>query len=310
MRWLGLFATRLAGGLLTLWLLVTLCFALLHAAPGGPFDTEKAAPPAVQAQLAARYRLDQPLSRQYLAYLGDLARGDLGPSFQYPDFTVNALIAASLPVSAGLGGAALLLALLLGVPIGVFAAAHEGGRLDRLLMALTATLSALPKFVLAPILILLFAVTLKWLPAGGWVAGDWRYRVLPIVALMLPNLAWCARLTRAGVCEALGSEWVRAARGRGIGRARLLLVHALPAALLPVTAWLSPALIAVITGSAVVEHVFGIPGMGRYFVQGALNRDYTLVMGVVVIAGALVIVANTLVDGLRAWLDPRLRTSA
>lgn len=300
-------AGALATAALTLWLLVTLCFMLLHAAPGGPFDSEKAAPPAVQAQLAQRYRLDLSLPQQYLAYLGDVARGDLGPSFQYPDFSVNELIAQSLPVSAALGGLALLLALLLGIPMGIAAAAHEGGRLDRGLMLLGAGAQALPKFVVAPLLILLFAVELRWLPAGGWVAGDWRYHVLPVIALMLPNLAWCARLTRSSMSEALASDWLRAARARGYGETRLLLVHALPAAALPLAAWLSPALIAVITGSAVVEQIFGIPGVGRYFVQGALNRDYTLVLGVVLVAGALVILVNTAVDALRGWLDPRLR---
>jgi oligopeptide transport system permease protein len=300
-------ATALGTAALTLLLLVTLCFVLLHAAPGGPFDTEKSAPPAVQQQLAQRYRLDQPLGAQYLAYLGEVLRGDLGPSFQYPDFSVNELIARGLPVSAGLGGLALLLALLLGVPIGVAAAAREGSRLDRGLMLLGAAAQALPKFVVAPLLILLFAVTLKWLPAGGWVAGDWRYALLPVIALMLPNLAWCARLTRSSMSEALASDWLRAARARGYGETRLLLVHALPAAALPLAAWLSPALIAVITGSAVVEQIFGIPGMGRYFVQGALNRDYTLVLGVVLVAGALVIAVNAAVDALRGWLDPRLQ---
>ena len=301
-------AAKLGGALLTLWLLVTLCFALLHAAPGGPFDTEKLAPPAVQAQLAARYRLDRPLAAQYLMYLADVARGDLGPSFQYPDFTVNELIARGLPVSAALGGAALLLALALGVPLGVVAAAREGSRLDRALMFAGAAAQALPKFVIAPLLILVFAVKLRWLPAGGWT-GEWRYGVLPVVALMLPNLAWCARLTRTSMSEALASEWLRAARARGYGETRLLLVHALPAAVLPLAAWLSPALIAVVTGSAVIEYIFGIPGMGRYFVQGALNRDYTLVLGVVLVAGALVIAVNVLVDALRAWLDPRLRSA-
>ncbi|MBL8299681.1 MAG: ABC transporter permease subunit [Rhodanobacteraceae bacterium] len=304
---------RVAGAaltaLVTLWLLLTLCFALLHSAPGGPFDSEKAAPPAVQAQLAQRYRLDRSLPQQYLAYLYDVARGDLGPSFQYPDFSVNELIAQGLPVSAGLGGLALLLALMLGVPMGVLAAAREDSPLDRALMLLGAAAQALPKFVIAPLLILLFAVELRWLPAGGWVADDWRYRVLPVLALMLPNLAWCARLTRSSMSEALASDWLRAARARGYSQTRLLLVHALPAAALPLAAWLSPALIAVITGSAVIEQIFGIPGMGRYFVQGALNRDYTLVLGVVLVAGTLVILVNTLVDMLRTWLDPRLRNT-
>ncbi|HZH44781.1 MAG TPA: ABC transporter permease subunit [Lysobacter sp.] len=299
------FASRLAEALLTLWLLATLCFVLLRAAPGGPFDTEKAAPPEVEAALAAQYRLDRPLLAQYGAWLADVARGDLGPSFQYPDYTVNRLVAGALPVSALNGGLALLLALLVGVPLGVFAALHAGSAWDRVLMFGAGLGLAVPKFVAAPLLVLLFAVGLHWLPAGGW--GEWRHVVLPVIALALPNLAYCARLTRASMLETLSADYLRAARARGLSETRLLLAHALRPGLLPVVAWLSPALINVVTGSAVVEQVFGIPGMGRYFVQGALNRDYTLVLGVVLVVGALIVAIGALVDALRAALDPRLR---
>ncbi len=299
------FAARLLEALLTLWLLATLCFVLLRAAPGGPFDTEKSAPPEVQAALAAQYRLDRPLPAQYGAWLGDVVRGDLGPSFQYPDYTVNQLVAQALPVSLLNGGLALLLALLCGVPLGVWAALRADSWLDRGLMLFAGLGLAVPKFVVAPLLVLLFAVTLHWLPAGGW--GEWRNIVLPVIALALPNLAYCARLTRASMLDIRNAEYLTAARARGLSETRLLFAHALKPAMLPVVAWLSPALINIVTGSAVVEQVFGIPGMGRYFVQGALNRDYTLVLGVVLVVGALIVAINTLVDALRAWMDPRLR---
>lgn len=302
------FAAAIVEAIVTLWLLATLCFVLLHAAPGGPFDTEKAAPPEVQASLAAQYRLDRPPLAQYGAWLGDVARGDLGPSFQYPDYRVSQLVAQALPVSALNGGLALLLALLCGVPIGVLAATRAGGAIDRVVMAVAGLGLAVPKFVVAPMLVLLFAVTLHWLPAGGW--GEARNIVLPVIALALPNIAYCARLMRASLLETLSADYLRAARSRGLSPMRVLLVHAMPPALLPVIAWLSPALINIVTGSAVVEQVFGIPGMGRYFVQGALNRDYTLVLGVVLVVGAAIVLINAVVDALRAWIDPRLATSA
>ncbi len=290
---------------LTVLLLVTLCFFLLRAAPGGPFDGEKAAPREVVAALEAQYRLDQPLWRQYVGWLSDLARGDLGPSFQYPDHRVSELVWSGLKVSALLGGLALLLALALGVPLGVAAALREGQGWDRTLMLGAGVGLAVPKFVAAPLLILLFALALGWLPAGGW--GGWRELVLPVIALALPNLAACARLTRASLLEVLGQDYLRAARARGLSGARVLYAHALGPALLPVLAWLSPALINVVTGSAVVEQIFGIPGIGRSFVQGALNRDYTLVLGVVLAIGVAIVLINAAVDALRAALDPRLR---
>ena len=297
--------STLLEALITLWLLATLCFFLLRAAPGGPFDTEKAAPPEVQAMLERQYRLDLSLPEQYLAWLRDVAQGDLGPSFQYPDYSVNQLVAQALPVSMLNGGLALLLALGIGIPLGIFAGRRAGGWTDRLLMFVAGLGISIPKFVVAPLLVLLFAVILKWLPAGGW--GEWRHIVLPVIALALPNIAYCARIMRASMAETMSAEYLQAARSRGYSEWRLLTHHALRPALLPVVAWLSPALINVVTGSAVVEQVFGIPGMGRYFVQGALNRDYTLVLGVVLTVGALIVLINVVVDALRAQMDPRLR---
>ena len=305
---LRLLARAVGEALLTLWLLATLCFVLLHAAPGGPFDNEKAAPPEVQAALAAQYRLDRPLVAQYAAWLGDVAHGDLGPSFQYPDYRVSQLVVQALPVSALNGGLALALALLAGIPLGALAALRAGGFVDRTVMAIAGLGLAVPKFVVAPMLVLLFAVTLHWLPAGGW--GEARNVVLPVLALALPNVAYCARLMRASLLETLSADYLRAARSRGLSPARVLLSHAMPPALLPVVAWLSPALINIVTGSAVVEQVFGIPGMGRYFVQGALNRDYTLVLGVVLVVGASIVLINAAVDALRGWIDPRLAARA
>jgi len=301
---------RFGEALLTLWLLVTLCFVLMRAAPGGPFDVEREVTPEIRARLEARYHLDEPLPSQYLRYLGQLAQGDLGPSFQYPDYTVNELIAGGLQVSVPLGFAALVLALLVGVPLGLLAGWHEGRIGDHVASGIGLIGLALPKFVLAPLLVLCFAVWLGWLPAGGWDATDPRYAVLPVIALAAPNLAYVVRLTRASLIDVLATDYVLAARARGIAGRDLLLHHALRPTLAPVIAWIAPATIALVTGSVVVEQVFGIPGIGRYFVQGALNRDYTLVMGVALTAGVAILLVNLVVDALRGWVDPRLRQSA
>jgi oligopeptide transport system permease protein len=298
-------AVRLAEALLTLWLLVTLTFVLLRAAPGGPFDLERDVPPEIAANLAARFHLDEPLPVQYLRYLGQIARGDLGPSFQYPDFTVDELVRQGLPVSLLTGSLALALALMFGTLLGAWAGWRAGSAGDRAVTLAAALGVSIPKFVAAPILILVFAVWLGWLPAGGW--GEWRHVVLPVAALALPSLAVVARLMRASTIEVLASDYVRAARARGIEGWDLFLRHVLRPAFSPVLAWIAPAMIAVLTGSTVVEQVFGIRGIGRYFVQGALNRDYTLVLGVALVAGVLIVIVNLVVDGLRLWLDPRLR---
>jgi oligopeptide transport system permease protein len=298
---------RLLVAIPTLLVLVTLAFFLLRLAPGGPFDGERDLPPEVQANIDARYRLDQPLPLQYLHYLSQVLRGDFGPSFQYRDLGVNELIAAGLPVSLKLGGSALLLALIVGVLAGSIAAANRQSWLDRALMGAAMTGLAVPNFVLAPLFVLLFAVTLGWLPAGGYGDGGPRHLLLPVLSLALPYVAAIARLTRASMVEVLGADYIRTARARGVSASGVLFGHTLRPALLPVVSYLGPAAAALLTGSVVVEQVYGLPGIGRYFVQGALNRDYTLVMGVVIVLGVLVLLFNLLVDVLYGLLDPRVR---
>lgn len=298
---------RLLGAIPTLLILITIAFFLIRIAPGGPFDEDKALSPEILANLEAKFHLDQPLIVQYFMYLGSILRGDLGPSFQYADFTVNELIAESFPVSIQLGATALLLALVFGVLIGSIAAWRQNSRLDYALMGSAMTGIAIPNFVLAPILILLFAVYAGWLPAGGWEGGSVRNMVLPVIALALPYMAYVARLTRGSMVETLRSDFVRTARAKGLPEWKVLGKHSLKVALLPVVSYLGPAAAAIITGSVVIEQIFGLPGMGRYFVQGALNRDYTLVMGVVIVIGVLIVVFNLIVDILYALIDPRIR---
>lgn len=296
---------RLIGAVPTLLVLVTLTFFMIRIAPGGPFDAEKALPPAIEANLAAKYHLDEPLWRQYGRYLGQLARGDLGPSFHYEDYTVNELIAQGLPISAAIGLAAMTLALLVGVAVGTVAALRQNRAADHTVMALAMTGISIPSFVVAPLLILVFAVQLGWLPAGG--TGSPAHLILPVLALALAPVAYIARLTRGGLIEVWRQPYIRTARAKGLPLWLILARHAARPALLPVVSYLGPALAGVMTGSVVIESIFGLPGVGRYFILGALNRDYTLVMGVVVFYGVLIIAFNLLVDLLYACLDPRVR---
>jgi oligopeptide transport system permease protein len=296
---------RLLVSLLTLWVIVTAVFLLLRLAPGGPFDGERRLPPEVEANLRAAYHLDEPLPAQYLRYLGMLARGDLGPSFRQKDFTVNELVAEGAPISLGVGALALLFATGVGIGIGVRAGTAPGSRRDRWLMGATNLGLALPAIVVAPLAVLVFAVLLGWLPAGG-IAGPAHF-VLPALALALPFTAAIARLTRGSVAETLQEPHVRTALAKGLPGRRILRRHVLPLALLPVVSFLGPAAAALLTGSVVIEQVFELPGIGRYFVQGALNRDYTLVMGVVVVYAVLILLFNLLVDLAYARLDPRIR---
>ncbi len=298
---------RLFAALPTLLLLVTLAFFLMRAAPGGPFDRERALPPQIETALQAEYHLDQPLWRQYLHYLGGLARGDLGPSFQYSGFSVAELIGSGAPVSFRLGACAMVLAVLLGGLIGCLAALRRNSVADRALMGLAMLGISVPNYVVAPLLILLFAITLGWLPAGGWSSRGAADAVLPVIALALPQIATIARLTRASMIETLGASFIRSARAKGLPLRLIVWRHALRPAALPVLSYLGPAAAGIVTGSVVIEQVFAIPGIGRYFVQAALNRDYTLVLGVVIFYGALIILFNFLVDLLYGVLDPRLR---
>ncbi|MEZ5451436.1 MAG: oligopeptide ABC transporter permease OppB [Thiothrix sp.] len=297
---------RLAGALPTLLVIVTLAFFLVRLAPGGPFDRERPVPPEIQANLDRAYHLDKPLPVQYGYYLLNVARGDFGPSFKYKDHSVSELIAEGFPVSMQLGLSAMLLALLVGIPAGMLAALKQNQPLDHAVMALAMTGITIPNFVMAPLLALVFGVFLHWLPVAGWNQG-WKSAVLPVIALALPQIAYAARMMRASMLETLGSPHIRTAFAKGLPLRLILRRHVLKGALLPVISWLGPATAAIITGSVVIEQIFGIPGIGRHFVQGALNRDYTLVMGVVVFYGALIIAMNLLVDVVYGLIDPRVR---
>lgn len=298
---------RLLGAIPTLLILIALAFFMIRAAPGGPFDAERALLPEIEENLRAVYHLDEPLYLQFFRYLGGLLQGDFGPSFQYRDFTVTELIMAGFPVSLRIGGLAMLLAFAVGVTAGSIAALRQNTRTDYSVMSVSMTGISIPNFVMAPILVLVFAVYLGWLPAGGLGDGSLANLVLPVVSLALPQIAYISRLTRGSMIEVLRSNFIRTARSQGLSERKILLRHALKPALLPVVSYLGPATAAVITGSVVIEQIFSIPGLGRFFVQGALNRDYTLVMGVVVFYGTLIIVFNLLVDLAYAWLDPKVK---
>ncbi len=298
---------RLLGAIPTLLLVIVLAFLMVHAAPGGPFDDERVLPREIEENIAAAYHLDESLPQQLWRYLSGLARGDLGPSYRYRDHTVSELIGSAFPVSLQLGAMAMLLAVLVGTAAGTFAALRRNTVLDRMVMAFAMTGISIPVFVIAPVLVLLLAVRLQWLPAG-WSgnAGAERF-VLPVIALALPQIAYIARLMRASMIDVLASDFVRTARAQGLGTAAVIRYHALKPALLPVVSYLGPAVAAILTGSVVVEEIFGIPGLGVHFVRGALNRDYTLVLGIVIFYAALVVLLNLVVDILYGAIDPRIR---
>lgn len=295
---------RLLGAIPTLLILIGISFLLIRAAPGGPFDRERSLLPEIEANLRTAYHLDEPLYQQFARYLWGLLHFDFGPSFQYRDYTVTELIASGFPVSLTLGTCALLVAVLVGVTAGSVAALRQNSGVDHGVMAISMTGISIPNFVMAPLLVLVFAVYLRWLPAGGLGQGN---LVLPVIALALPQIAYLSRLTRGSMIEVLRSNFVRTARAQGLPTWQVIVKHALKPALLPVVSYLGPATAHIITGSVVIEQIFSRPGLGRYFVAGALNRDYTLVMGVVVFYGVLIILFNFLVDLAYAWLDPKVR---
>ena len=297
---------RLLGLIPTLLMLITIAFFLIRVAPGGPFDSEKTLPAEIRANLDTKYHLDDPLLQQYFRYIGQIITLDFGPSFQYKDWTVNELIARGFPVSLTIGGLAMVLAFVLGTLIGVVAALRQNTAVDYSIMGVAMTGISIPNFVVAPLLILLFAIHAGWLPAGGW---EWsaRYMVLPVVTLALPVIAYIARLTRGSMIEVLHSNYIRTARAKGLPRRLVIGRHALKPALLPVISFMGPATAGLITGSVVIERIYSIPGLGSYFVQGALNRDYTLVMGVVIFYGFVIVLLNFVVDMLYAWLNPKIR---
>lgn len=301
------FLCRLAGAVPTLFVIVTIAFFLIRAAPGGPFDQEQTLPPEIMANLQSAYGLDKPIWIQYERYLGALAHGDFGPSFKYKDFSVTELIGLGLPVTLELGTIAMALALILGVCIGTFAALHRNSAADYAAMSIAVVGIAIPSFVVLPFLGLLFGIYWHWLPVAGWEPGSIRHLVLPVAALTLPPLSVIARLVRASTLEVLRSPFIRTAAAKGLPLRTVIFRHAMRPALLPVAGYLAPAVASIMTGSLVVESIAGLPGIGRYMVQGALNRDYTLVLGMVIIYSTLLILMGLVVDLLYAWLDPRVR---
>ncbi|MCX5735486.1 MAG: ABC transporter permease subunit [candidate division NC10 bacterium] len=296
---------RVAGFIPVLFVIVSFSFFIMRLAPGGPFDQDRALPEQVRANIEARYHLDEPLWTQYFRYLGDVTRGDLGPSFRYPDRSVNELLGLGFPVSLLLGSCAMAVALLAGGTAGLLAGVRRNSLVDYLTMSLALGGVSVPNFVLGPILMLVFALGLGWLPVAGW--GTWRHLILPSLTLGAFYAAYVARLMRAGMLEVIGQDFIRTARAKGLREAAVVLRHALPSAILPVVTYLGPASAAVLTGSVVIETIFSIPGIGRYFVGAALNRDYTLVLGTVVSYSVLLLSLNLAVDVLYAWLDPRVQ---
>jgi oligopeptide transport system permease protein len=304
-------ARRLLIAIPTLWAIITVCFFLMRVAPGGPFDGEAPVPPEILANLRAAYNLDKPITQQYIDYMADLVRGDFGPSFKYKDFTVTELIAQGFPISAQNGLSAILLAIFIGVPFGILAALRQNSASDYSIMGFAMTGIVVPSFVMAPVLILIFAIGLKdtpfQLPAGTWGGGEIRHRILPVFCLSLVYIAYLARITRASMIEALRQNYVRTARAKGLPFRQVVVRHALKTALVPVVTFLGPGIAFLLTGSMVIETIFQLPGIGRYFVQGALNRDYTLVMGVTILSASLIILMNIVVDVVYGFLDPRVR---
>ncbi|QIZ77791.1 oligopeptide ABC transporter permease OppB [Ferrimonas lipolytica] len=298
---------RLLMAIPTLFILVTLSFFMMQAAPGSPFTGDFNLPAEVLANIEAKYHLDKPMWQQYLYYLGDLMQGDFGPSFKYRDYSVNELIAASFPVSITLGTVAFIFTVIFGGTLGVIAALKQNTWIDYTVMSLAMVGVVLPSFVLAPVLVLVFAINLQWVPAGGWNDGHWLNLVLPVSAMAILYMASIARIMRGSMIEVLHSPFIRTAHAKGLPMKHIIFKHALRPAMLPVISYLGPAFVGIITGSVVIETVFGIPGIGQYFVNGALNRDYSLVLGLTILVGALTILFTAIVDIVYGLIDPRIR---
>ncbi|OBW94851.1 oligopeptide transporter permease [Gallibacterium salpingitidis] len=304
---LKLIFRRILEAIPTLFILITVSFFMMRLAPGSPFSSEKNYPPEVIANIEAKYHLNEPLLVQYGIYLKDLAHGDFGPSFKYKDYTVNQLVAQAFPVSLKLGFSAFILALVFGISAGVIAALKQNKWLDYLIMTFAMTGVVVPSFVVAPLLVLIFSITLKLLPSGGWNNGQFIYMLMPMVALSLSYIASIARIMRSSMIEVLHSNFIRTAKAKGLPMRRIVLKHALRPALLPVISYMGPAFVGIITGSMVIESIFVLPGIGQLFVNGALNRDYSLVLSLTILVGTLTIVFNAIVDILYAVIDPKIR---
>lgn len=298
--------SRLLQAIPVLLVVITVTFFLVRSAPGGPFSAEKAVPPEVIRALEAQYKLDQPVWQQYLSYLGDLAKGDFGPSFRYPGRSVNELIAGGLPITAELAFYAMLVALIIGVSAGVFAALKPNTPQDYLPMSAAMIGICMPSFLMGPLLVLIFGIWLEWLPVSGWgdLSGD---KILPAITLGSGYAAYLARLSRGGMLEVMSQDYIRTARAKGLPEWVVVLKHGLRGGLIPVVAFLGPAFAGLLSGSFVVETIFQIPGLGRFYVQAAFNRDYTMIMGTTVFFAALIILFNLLSDIIAVWIDPKLR---
>lgn len=301
-RFIGL---RTLQAIPVIFVVITVTFFLVRVAPGGPFASEKAVSPQVQAALEAQYRLDQPMLQQYLSYLSDLVRGDMGPSFRYPGRSVDELLLQGLPVTAELGFYALLVAVFIGALAGVLAALKPNTAQDYVPMSLAMVGICMPSFLLGPLLVLVFGIWLGALPVSGW--NDAADKILPSLTLGAMYAAYIARLSRAGMLEIMSQDYLRTARAKGLPERVVVLKHALRGGLLPVVSYLGPAFAGLLSGSFVVETIFQIPGLGRFYVQAAFNRDYTMILGTTVFLSTLIVVFNLLSDIAAAWLNPRLR---
>lgn len=299
---------RLLSIIPTMFIIVTLSFFLIRVAPGGPFDTEKKIPEAILQNIMKKYHMDEPVFKQYTRYLGDVLQGDLGPSYKYADHTVNDLIGATMPTSIILGSLSLALAFILGTLAGITSALRQNKWPDYLSMSIAVIGISVPLFVIGPILQLVFAMKLNWLPTSGWInsRAGWKTIILPMVTLAFPYFAYIARLSRGSILEVLRSDYIRTARAKGLKESVVVLKHVLKGALLPVVSYLGPAFSGIITGSVVVETIFLVPGVGQIFVQSALNRDYTLIMGDIIVYSLILVVMNFVVDILYGLLDPRI----
>ncbi len=298
---------RLMVAVPTLFLVVTAAFFMMRAAPGNPFDSDRKLPPEVERSIMAKYGMDRPLGEQYVAYVSNVLHGDLGPSLKYKDKSVAELISEGLPTSATIGLSALTLACLVGIGLGIIAALRQNQMIDNVTMAIAVLGVCIPTFVTAPLLVLVFAAKLGWLPTAG--LNGIRSLILPVTVLALPQIAIISRLTRAGMIEVLRSNYIRTARAKGLSEARIVLRHGLRAAILPLVSYLGPACAGLLTGSLVIEKIFSLPGLGKSFVIGALQRDYMVVMGVVIVYAGLILLLNLLADIAYAMLDPRVRLS-
>ncbi len=295
---------RLLSTVPLLFVILFFSFAFMRSAPGGPFDAERSLPPQIEQNLRAKYHMDESVPRQFLRYLGGLAHGDLGPSFKYQARSVNEIIGQALPVSLTLGAIALVMAMALGIPAGILGALFHNQSRDYALMSLSLLGICIPNFVLGPLLIILFCFGLGWLPAGGW--GSVEQLILPAITLGAIRAAYVARLSRAGMLDVIGHDFIRTARAKGLRERVVVGKHALRVAILPVLSYLGPAAASILVGSVVVERIFDIPGLGSFFVNSALNRDYTVAMGTVLLYSGLLIALNLLVDVLYAVIDPRV----